>query len=137
VRDPYVDTDVIIRLLTADDPQKQAAARLLFEAVETHQQTLAAPDTVIADAVYVLSSARLYAQPRAQVAAMLSRLVQLPSFKVAQRKVVLDALSRYAQHPMDFGDAMIVASMEEAASTVLYSYDHDFDTIAGIQRLNP
>lgn len=32
--DPFVDTDVIIRLLTGDDLQKQAEAAALFEQVE-------------------------------------------------------------------------------------------------------
>ena len=31
---PFIDTDVIIRFLTGDDPQKQAAAITLFEQVE-------------------------------------------------------------------------------------------------------
>lgn len=51
---PFVDTDVIIRLLTGDDPDKQQAARKLFEQVAQGTLTLAAPDTVIADAVFVL-----------------------------------------------------------------------------------
>ena len=54
--DPFVDTDVILRLLTGDDPTKQQAARVLFEQVEKGVLTLAAPDTVIADAVFVLAS---------------------------------------------------------------------------------
>lgn len=55
--DAYVDTDVLIRLLTGDDLAKQAAAAALFERVERGELTLAAPDTVIGDAVYVLRSA--------------------------------------------------------------------------------
>jgi predicted nucleic acid-binding protein len=64
----YVDTDVIIRLVTGDDAAKQAAARTLFRTVEQGQLTIAAPYTVIADAVFVLSSPRTYRLPRAQVA---------------------------------------------------------------------
>lgn len=52
---PFVDTDVLIRLLTGDDPAKQAQAADLFEQVERGELQLAAPNTVIADAVYVLS----------------------------------------------------------------------------------
>lgn len=63
----YVDTDVIIRLLTGDDPLKQQAARQLFERVEQGTLTLAAPDTVIADAVFVLSSKRWYNKSRRDV----------------------------------------------------------------------
>jgi len=31
---PFIDTDVIIRFLTGDDLQKQAAATTLFEQIE-------------------------------------------------------------------------------------------------------
>ncbi len=54
--DPFVDTDVIIRLLSGDDVVKQQAARDLFEAVEAGSLTIRTPDTAIADAVFVLSS---------------------------------------------------------------------------------
>ena len=47
---PFIDTDVIIRFLTGDDPDKQAAATALFEQVEQGLLTVQAPDTVIADA---------------------------------------------------------------------------------------
>ena len=53
--DPFVDTDVLIRLLTGDDLDKQARAATLFEQVEAGTLSVAAPDTVIADAVYVLA----------------------------------------------------------------------------------
>jgi predicted nucleic acid-binding protein len=135
--DPYVDTDVIIRLLTGDDLQKQRSARELFEAVDAQEITLVAPDTVIADAVYVLSSPRLYAQSRAQVTAMLSRLVQMPAFKVAQRRIVLDALALYGSRNVDFGDAMVVASMKEDGESRVYSYDQDFDRFPFVRRLTP
>ena len=73
--DPFVDTDVLIRLLTGDDPAKQAASSALFERVQSGELTLVAPDTVIADAVYVLSSRRLYNLPRLEVQELLSAFV--------------------------------------------------------------
>ena len=134
---PTVDTDVLIRLLTGDDPRKQTDARALFEAVEAGTITLDAPDTVIADAVFVLGSPRIYALPRAQVAAMLTRLMRIPSFKVANRRTVLRALDVYATTNLDFGDAMIVAAMQRTKAQIVYSYDRDFDRIAGITRREP
>lgn len=134
---PFVDTDIIIRLLTGDDPAKQAAASAIFERVETGQLSLAAPVTVIADAVYVLASPRLYALPRAEVAAQLSTLVALPAFQVANRTQVLTALALYARTNLDFGDALLVAAMQEQGSRVLYSYDTDFDRLNGLTRQEP
>lgn len=134
---PFVDTDVIIRLLTGDDQMKQTAAKALFERVEQGAFTLAAPVTVIADAVYVLSSARLYHLPRTQVSALLSPLVRLPYFRVRNRRAVLRALDLYATTNLDFGDVFIAASMEQLGSQVLYSYDKGFGQLSGIQRQEP
>ena len=137
---PFVDTDVIVRLITRDDPKKQAAAKALFEQVEQGHLTLVAPDTVIADAVFVLSSPRLYHLPRPQVSAVLTTLVRLPHFRVRNRPAVLHALELFATINRDFGDLLIVASMEQAHADILYSYDKGFDRFAatsGITRREP
>jgi len=135
---PFVDTDGIIRLLTGDDPLKQAAAAALFTEVEHARLVITAPDTVSADAVFVLSSKRLYHLPRPQVVALLAALVRLPGFRVQNKHTVLAALMIYATHSqLDFGDALIVAAMQTADETRLYSYDTDFDRVPGIERTAP
>jgi len=60
VSDPYVDTDVIIRLLTGDDLFKQAQSLAVFRRVERGELSVVLLDTALADAVYVLGSPRLY-----------------------------------------------------------------------------
>ena len=135
--DPFIDTDVIIRLLTKDDPEKQAAAAALFEQIEAGQLTVVAPDTVLADAVYVLSSPNLYHLPRSEVRDLLTPLLRLPGFKIRNRRAVLRALEIYASANIDFGDALIVAAMEQANSEVVYSYDTHFDRIPDITRQEP
>ena len=135
--DLFVDTDVIIRLLTGDDPQKQARAAALFEQMERGEVTLAAPVTVIADCVYVLSSPRLYHLPRAEVVALLGALLRLPHFRVDHRQTLQQALEIYAARNFDFGDAFIVASMQQAGSQAVYSYDAGFDRVKDIERLEP
>jgi predicted nucleic acid-binding protein len=136
---PFIDTDIIIRFLTGDDPQKQERAAKLFEQVEQGKLTVAAPYTVIADAVYVLSSPRLYNLPRHEVAALLIPLLHLSSFRVKDKRVVLAALALYGSGAtkLDFGDAMIAASMQQSGSETVYSFDTDFDKVAGITRQEP
>ena len=134
----FIDTDVLIRFLTGDDPTKQAEAARLLEAVASGELTVAAPDTVVADAVYVLASPRLYHLPRAQVQALLDPLIRLPGFRVQGRRAVLRALELYAASSrLDFGDALIVASMEQTGTPTLYSYDTDFDRVPGVTRVSP
>jgi len=93
---PFLDTDVIIRLVTGDDPTKRVASRALFERIAAGGLTVTAPVTVIADAVHALASPRLYNVPRAEVHALLTRLVRLPHFRVDDGCLVLRALDLYA-----------------------------------------
>lgn len=134
---PFIDTDVIIRLLTNDDLQKQQEAAELFERVKSGQLSITAPVAVIADAVYVLSSPRLYGVPRSMVGELLSVLVRLPGFKIRHRRAVLRALELYASANVDFSDALIAAEMERSGSRVVCSYDTDFDRIPTIKRVPP
>jgi predicted nucleic-acid-binding protein len=102
---PFIETDVLIRFLTGDDPVKQAQAAELLQSMEAGKLVVEAPVTVIADAVYVLASPRLYRRSRVQVQALLSPIVRLSGFKLAERPAVLRALELHAATRLDFGDA--------------------------------
>jgi predicted nucleic acid-binding protein len=136
--DGVCDTSVLIRLITGDDPAKQDRAIALFERIEQAKLSLDAPVTVIADAVFVLTSRRLYNRPRGEVASKLTTLVRLPNFHVKDRRTVLRALQLFAGTTyLDFGDAMIVAQAQQSGLQTVYAYDQDFDRIAGITRIEP
>jgi predicted nucleic acid-binding protein len=138
VTHPFVDTDVIIRLLTGDDLSKQAASLALFERIETGAMTTMAPVTVIADAIHVLTSRNIgYLIPRREVADKLGALVGIPGFQVQNRRAVLRALNLYGAMNLDFGDCFIIASMELSDSQIVYSWDHHYDRIPGIERREP
>ena len=136
--DPFCDTSILIRLITGDDLAKQERAIALFERVEQRAASLAAPDTVIADAVFVLTSRRLYGMPRHEAAARLTTLVKLPNFHVRNRQAVLGALHLFGTTAtLDFGDCMLVAMMQQSGEQRLYAYDLDFDRVPGIIRQEP
>ena len=92
---------------------------------------------MIADAVFVLASPRLYRLPRPQVQALLTPLVRMPHFRVQNRRMLLAALALFGSTRLDFGDCCIIAHMQQAGGTAVYSFDRDFDTISGITRLEP
>lgn len=135
--EPYLDTNIIIRLLTGDDPEKQERAKLLFERVERNELQVTAPLTVIADTVYVLSSAKFYNLSRSEIVALLRPLVRLPGFRIRHREMVLQALEVYAAHNFDFTDAVIYAAMLHTRTEIVYSFDEDFDHLPGIVRQEP
>jgi predicted nucleic acid-binding protein len=134
---PFVDTNVLLRHLTRDDPDKAQACFELFKRAEANQVTLTATETVIAEVVYVLSSKRTYNLPRDQIRARLYPLLTLQGLRLAQRRTVLRALDLYVAYEIDFEDALIVAHMERQAIRELYSHDRDFDQVPGVKRQEP
>ncbi len=135
--DGYIDTDVIIRYLTGDDPEKQAAAAELLARVQTGEVSLNLIDRVIADALFVLTSPRQYALPRHETSAALSTLVALPGLVMRNKRTVLNALHLFSSTRLDFRDCMIVAAMRSSDTSTLYSYDRDFDQFDDIERVEP
>lgn len=133
----YVDTDVLIRLFTADDLKKQKAAALLFEKVENKKLIIKAPVTVIADTVYVLSSHRLYGVSRDKIRNLLASLIRLANFDVDDKEYILEALDLYAGMSIDFSDAILAVYAKHSKDKSIYSFDHDYDKISGIERLEP
>jgi predicted nucleic acid-binding protein len=134
--DSFIDTSVLIRLLTGDDPTKQQAAVRLFERVENGGLVLRAPMTVVSEAAYVLTSGVLYGLPRSRAAELLIGLLALDGFRVESKQRVRRALEIFGATNVDFGDAMLAASMEAEGSTDIYSYDRDFER-PGMNRLTP
>ena len=56
----FVDTNIFIRYLTSDDPQKSAACRAFWQQVAKGQETATTTEVVIAEICYILSSPRLF-----------------------------------------------------------------------------
>jgi predicted nucleic acid-binding protein len=136
--DPFVDTNLFVRFVAKDDPAKLTATAALFQQVEAGTVTLRAPDTVIADAVYVLCSPNIYNLSRLHVRNELAALLELPHLRAHNRRILLRALDIFAVSPrLDFGDAMIVATMERRQANTVYSYDRDFDRVPGVNRQEP
>jgi predicted nucleic acid-binding protein len=130
---PILDTNIIVSFLSGDNPQQQERAERLLKQVEAGKLTVTAPDTVIADAVYILFSKKLYNLPAATIAQLLLPVVRLPHFRLKNRKVVIAALKLFAEG-IKFDDTMIIATMRQSGATLIYTFDRGFDEVPGITR---
>jgi len=134
----FVDTNIFLRHLTGDDPDKAQACFELFRKVQTGQVTLTTSEIVIAEVVYVLSSTQGgYGLSPAEIRQRLYPLLSLRGLKLPHRRMYLRALDLYASHPIDFEDAVIAAHMERQKLSELYSYDRHFDRLPQLARLEP
>jgi predicted nucleic acid-binding protein len=93
-----VDTNVVVRLLVADDERQAAQARRLFETDEVWICI-----TVLLETAWVL--AYVYDMEEAAVAGCLRRLLGLPNVHVEDAAVVATALDALAGG-LDFADAL-------------------------------
>jgi len=133
----YLDANILIRLLTRDDPEKAQRCFDLLKKAERGEIRLVTSEYVIAEVVYVLSSPRLYHLPAKRIRDLLLPILGLRGLKLPSRQVYRRALDIYAQYNMDFGDALTVAHMEQWGVETVLSYDKHFDRVEGIERAEP
>ena len=96
------DTNVVIRLLTADEPRQTAQARRLFET-----ETIFLAKTVLLEAEWVLR--RLYWFDRPAINSALMAFLSLPNVRCEDEPLLRQALG-WNRHGLDFADALHLAS---------------------------
>lgn len=93
-----VDTNVVVRYLTADDPIQSPAARALVD----HEDILFLT-TVALETEWVLRS--VYALPPSEVASRIASFAGLPTVRVEQPAELMRALDHF-RAGLDFADAL-------------------------------
>jgi len=111
-----VDTNVLVRLLTADDPKQSAAAKALFAA-----GPIWIAKTVLLETAWVLRG--LYRFDDSAIHAALIKLLGLKNVQAEDEAAVARALTLNA-HGIDLADAMHLTS--RAPGAVFVSFDRRF-----------
>ena len=134
----FIDTNVFLRYLTADDRPKAEACLRLFQRLKAGSEQAATCEAIITEIVYVLSSRSLYNLTHEEIGARLRPILALRGLRLPQKRLYFRALDIYASSPfLDFEDALCVAHMEQAGIKEIMSYDTDFDRVPSIQRSEP
>jgi predicted nucleic-acid-binding protein len=102
-----IDTNVIVRYLTGDDPSQSPRATALFRAAASGQVNLVIPTPILQETVYVLET--FYDGTAETIAPKLVSLLNLPGIRCPDASWVLDALHWYRAKSADFGDALLCA----------------------------
>ena len=132
----FIDTNLFIRYLTNDDPQKADRVDRLLEQAANGKINLMTAEMVLAEVVWVLES--YYNLEKARIAEMLKAILSTPGLEVLNGRVVENALQYYSLQNIDFVDAYIVALMQKHKITGIYSFDKKhLDRITHVTRLEP
>lgn len=99
-----VDTNILIRLLVKDDPNKFKIILKIVSRVEKNEITLVIPTVVIAECCWLLKS--FYKLDKHKISEYLLDIIESENVEVEESNVI-HALKIYADKNVDFADALI------------------------------
>ena len=118
-----VDTNVLLRYLLRDDEAQAERSRRIFE----REEHILLTDVVLAESVWTLIGRR-YRASKADVVAVLEKLLEESNVCFEDDEVIWSALQAYRQTDTDFADALIVHKALKTAAiddelTAVYTFD--------------
>lgn len=111
-----IDTNIIVRYLTGDDPDQTTKARAVVDAGQVFVST-----TVLLECEWVLRS--VYNFSRQEVIGALQAFLGLPGVITDNATVLVRAID-YADRGMDFTDALHLSAASECE--VMFTFDRRF-----------
>ena len=134
-RKVFVDTNIFLRYLTKDDPVQFPRCRTLFKKAQEGEVLLVTSTLVIAEMIWTLTS--FFQIPKDQIIEKVSIIIGSEAVQISDKDLLAEALVLYARKNIDFIDAYHAVLMKKLQVPEIYSYDRDFDRIAGLKRLEP
>lgn len=116
-----VDTNVLVRYLTQDDPRQAAAAAREIDGAARRGEKLLIQPLVLCELVWVLESA--YGVGKEQLLSTLEGILRTSQFEIADKDVVWRALGDYRPGRGDFSDYCLGRSNEGAGAKVTLTFD--------------
>jgi predicted nucleic-acid-binding protein len=123
-----VDTNVLVRLVTRDDPKQIAAAEAFVK------RGAWVSDLVLAETTWVLAA--VYELGPAEIATAIDMLLSHEHLTLQDAEVVAAALDDYRKRPgLGFSDCLVLAVARKAGHLPLGTFDRELGKLDGSQRL--
>lgn len=132
----FMDTNLFIRYLVNDDPEKADRVEKLLEQATSGKIRLVTAGLVIAEVIWVLESA--YGLKNAEITPMVKGILATPGIEVTNAELVGRSLDYYESLNIDFIDGYIAAVMDKMKITEIYSFDKKhISRIKELKRIEP
>jgi len=131
----FIDTNIFIRFLTNDIPEKADACEQLFREVVEKNENYFTTEMVIAEIIWVLES--YYELSKKEVQEMVEKILITPFLFCPQKDLILNALTLYTDKNIDYIDAYNASALKEQGINEVYSYDRHYDKIEWVNRIEP
>jgi predicted nucleic-acid-binding protein len=123
-----VDTNVVVRLVTRDDPRQTARAEAFVAkgAWVSH--------IVLVEVIWVLDS--VFELPHKQLVIAIDMLLNHRDLVLQEPEVVSAALARFRRRPrLGFSDCMVLESARKAGHVPLATFDKELGKLDDVERL--
>lgn len=131
----FVDTNIFIRYLTNDFPDKADKCERIFKKAVKREEDLYTTDMVIAEIVWVLES--YYELPKMEVQEKVEKILNTPNLTCPNKDLILTALALYTEKNVDFIDAYNALILRNEGIRDVYSYDKHYGRISWLTRIAP
>jgi predicted nucleic-acid-binding protein len=128
-----LDTNVVVRYLTQDDPKQAAIATRLMEKTLSSDEPGFISLVVLAEVIWVLVS--LYSVDKAGVAEVVSGLLTTEQLRVESAELVWRAKRSYETSKADFSDALIAECAVAAGCRHAVTFDRSAAATSGFELL--
>ena len=125
-----IDTNVLVRFLTRDDPEQAARVRALFATLSAENPAFVCREVVL-ELVWVLGYS--YNFSRTEIAGALEGLLAAVELEVEDADVVSSALRDYVSEAADFADLMILGTTRKRGAAPLVTFDTRAARINGVK----
>ena len=120
-----IDSNVLIRLVTQDDPdQYKKAVDLIHDA---EPQSLCVTLPVVLECYWILE--RLYKLSKVQVLQFLKMLAGSKQYHIPHKELLYKSILRYEQGDAQFSDALIVVLCNEEGCNDVLTFDKKAETV--------
>ena len=132
----FVDTNLFIRYLTDDDPEKADRVETLLGEASEGRVRLVTADLVLVELVWVLESS--YDLKPVEIAPMIRSILATSGMEVINGALLAKALDHYEGNNIDIVDGYIAALMEKLNITDVYSFDRKhLSRLKSLKRIEP
>jgi predicted nucleic acid-binding protein len=129
-----VDTNILLRYLTNDEPTLAAAAQRLFERLKSGEVVLHIPFITVAETIFTLQS--YYGIDRSDIGRELLKVLNARGVVLTCPAWVLDAVDEYRTKDVSFGDACLAAEARTTGCEIA-SFDKGLSKFPGVTRYEP
>jgi len=120
-KEVVIDTNLLVRYLTDDEPQKAKAVDALLNSAAKGELKILIPSIVIAELVWVLES--FYKMMSDDITGLVEAILNTPGVDTQDKSVIKAALKIYRSKKIDLIDAWIIEFAKAKGAKRIYTFD--------------